>query len=105
MTWGSTHKLKLHKIDLKRKHSIRLICSENKFTHNIPLMRLRSLQVLDSFQINIRKILVSMHLIKACSDIPNIFGNKFTYPFHRYPTNFSKNNFALSKYLSHKSKI
>ena len=45
-----------------------------------------------------------MHRAKTCSDVPSIFENKFTCPFDRYPTNFSKSNFALPKYLSHKSK-
>lgn len=33
MAWGSTHKTKLNKIQLKQKHVTGLICSENKFTH------------------------------------------------------------------------
>ena len=45
-----------------------------------------------------------MHRIKTCGDVPSIFANKFTYTSHTYSTNFSKNNFALPKYLSHKSK-
>ena len=53
MAWGSNHKAKLHKIHLKQKHAIRLICNENKLTHIKPLMQ--SLQVLNVFQINIQK--------------------------------------------------
>ena len=45
-----------------------------------------------------------MHHVKICSDVPSIFVNKFTYPSHRYPKNFSKSNFTLPKYQSHKSK-
>ena len=45
-----------------------------------------------------------MHRVKTFSDIPSIFANKFTYPSHKYPTHFSESNFALPKYLSHKSK-
>ena len=44
-----------------------------------------------------------MHRVKICSDAPSI-ANKFTYPSHRCPTNFKKNNFALPKYLSQTSK-
>ena len=65
---------------------------------------MRSLQLLNVFQLNTEKILVLMHRVKTCSFVPSIFANKFTYPSHRYPTNFSKNNFASPKYLSHKSK-
>ena len=69
MAWGSTHKTKLCKIHLKQKHAFRLKCNENKFTHTkirkfTPLMR--SLQVLNVFQINIQKILVFI----TCSDVP-----------------------------------
>ena len=45
-----------------------------------------------------------MHRVKTFSDMPSIFANKFTYPSHKYPIHFSKNKFALPKYLSHKSK-
>ena len=45
-----------------------------------------------------------MHCVKTCSDVPSHFANKFTYSSHRYQVNSSKNNFALPKYLSHKSK-
>ena len=51
-----------------------------------------------------KKILVFMHRVKICSDVPSIFANKFSHSSPRYPTNFSNNNFALPKYLSHKSK-
>ena len=39
MVWVSTHEIKLHKIHLKQKHAIRLICNENKFTHTKLLIR------------------------------------------------------------------
>ena len=41
-----------------------------------------------------------MHCVKTFFDVPAIFATKFTYHFHKYPTYFSKNNFALAKYLS-----
>ena len=44
-----------------------------------------------------------MDCVKTCSDVHDIFANKFIYPSQRYQTNFLKNNFALPKYLSHKS--
>ena len=67
-----------------------------------PLMS--SLRVLNVLQINIQKIIVFMHRVKTCRDVPSIFANNFTYHFHKYPTNFSKTNFALPKYLRKKSK-
>ena len=105
MEWGSTHKIKLHKVHLKQKHAVRLICNESKFTHTKPLMG--SIQALNVFQVNIQKIMFMcscIFLSKTCSDVPSIFAKKITYPSHRYPANSSKNHFALTKYLSHKSK-
>ena len=86
MAWDSTHKTKLHKIHLKQKHAIHLTCNENKFMHTKPLMQ--SLHVLNVFQINIQKILLFMHRVKTCSDVPSIFANKLTCPSHRYLTDF-----------------
>ena len=98
MVWGSTHKTKLHKIRLKQKHPICLVCNENKFTHTkrtLIRILMQSLQVLNVFQITIQKITVFMPRVKTCSDVPSIFANRFC---HRYPTIFSKNNVALPKY-------
>ena len=45
-----------------------------------------------------------MHCVKTCSDVTSIFANTLIYPSYRYPSNFSKSNFAFPKYLSHKSR-
>ena len=45
-----------------------------------------------------------MHRVKTCGDVPSIFANKFTHLSYIHPTNLSKSNFPLPKYLSHKSK-
>ena len=74
---GSTHETNLNKIHLKQKHAIRRKCCKNKFTHTKSLM-----------------------LSGTYGDVSNTFVNKFTNPSHRYPTNFSKKNFVLPKYLS-----
>ena len=57
MARGSVHKTKLHKIHLKQKHVIHLICNENKFMHTRTLMQ--SLQVLNVFHVTIEKSLSS----------------------------------------------
>ena len=49
MEWGCTHKIKLHKVHLKQKHAVRLICNESKFTHTKPFMG--SIQILNVFQV------------------------------------------------------
>ena len=41
----------------------------HKITHTKPLMR--SLQLLNVFQINIQNILVFMYRVKTCSDVPS----------------------------------
>ena len=33
MAWDSAHKTNLHKVHLKEKNAVRLICNENKFAH------------------------------------------------------------------------
>ena len=90
MTWVGPHKATLHKVHLKQKHAIRLICNKNKFTHPKPHMR--SLQVMKVFLMNIQKIFVFMHRVKSCSNVPIVFENKFTYPSHRYLTHLSKSS-------------
>ena len=45
-----------------------------------------------------------MQLVKTYNDVPSIFENKFTYLFHRYPTNFSETGFELSQHLCYNSK-
>lgn len=102
MAWGNTQKPKLHKKHLNQKHAIRLICNENKFRHARTLMQ--SLKVLNVSQIKIQKILVFMHHANTFSDAPTTFATKFTYPFHKYPTHFSK-NFALAKIRCHNYKL
>lgn len=37
MTWGSTYKTKLDKIQLEQKRLIRLLFTENRFTRTKPL--------------------------------------------------------------------
>ena len=47
MAWDSAHKTNLHKVHLKEKNAIRLICNETKFAHTKLFMR--SLQILTIF--------------------------------------------------------
>ena len=57
---------------------------------------LRSLNVLNVYQINLYQHLNFMH--KAHNNVaPLIFNDVFKKPSHNYPTNFSHNNFSLKK--------
>ena len=97
MGWGSTHKTKLHKIYLKQ--NIQFVLKVMKAN-----LRILSHSCDPCLYWMFQKILVFMHRFKNCSNVPSIFANKFTYHSHRHPTNFSKNDFTLPEYLSHKSK-
>ena len=94
---GSKEAISTTQVILKHRHAIRLRKETNLLSYSCDPCR-------HVFQISIQKILVFMHRVKTCSDVPSIFTNKFIYPSYRYPTNFSQNNVTLPKYLSHESK-
>lgn len=92
--WGSTKKTKLKKILCKQKHAIRLITNSDRLAHTKPLMR--SLKILNVYQINLQRNLVLMHQAKH-STVPDVFLHKFQHPAHKYPTNFSRHGFLVPK--------
>ena len=77
MAWDSAHKTNLHKVHLKEKNAVCLICNETRFAHthavstntNIFLKR------------NIQKVSVFMHRVKTCGDVQNTLANQCTYLF------------------------
>ena len=97
LAWASTNKTNLHKIHIKQKHAIRVVANETRYAHSKPLMR--SLQILNIYQLNIHKTLIFMHQVNN-STAPSVFQEKFKYPNHKYPTKFSKNNFLKPKLYS-----
>ena len=57
---------------------------------------MRSLNALNVYQINLYQHLNFMH--KVSNNVaPLIFNDMFKKPSHKYPTNFSHNNFSLKK--------
>ena len=102
LAWGSTYKTDLKKIHSKQKHAIRIVSNASRLTHTRPLMR--SLKILNIYQLNIHKTIVFMHQVKT-SNAPYVFREKFKYPSHKYPTTFSKNNFLVPKLSLQKSRF
>ena len=73
---------------------MRIVFNQEKLTHSRPL--LRSLNALNAYQINLYQHLNFMH--KVSNNVaPLIFNGMFKKPSHKYPTNFSHNNFSLKK--------
>ena len=81
ITWASTYQTKLKTIHYHQKHAARI---------------LRSLNALNVYQVNLYQHLNIMH--KVSNNVaPLIFNDMFKKPSHKYPTNFSRNNFSLKK--------
>ena len=71
-----------------------IVFNQEKLTLSRPL--LRSLNALNVYQINLYQHLNFMH--KVSNNVaPLIFNDMFKKPSHKYPTNFSHNNFSLKK--------
>ena len=59
---------------------------------------LRSLNALKVYQINLHQHLNFMHTVSNNNVVLLIFHEMFRKPSHKYPTNFSLNNFSLKKW-------
>ena len=94
IAWASTYQTKLKTIYYHQKHAVWIVFNQEKLTHSRPL--LRSLNALNVYQINLYQHLNFMH--KVSNNVaPLIFHEMFKKPSHKYPTNFSLNNFSLKK--------
>ena len=94
IAWASTYQTKLKTVHYHQKHAGRIVFNQEKLTHSRPL--LRSLNALNVYQINLYQHLNFMH--KVSNNVaPLIFNDMFKKPSHKYPTNFSHNNFSLKK--------
>ena len=94
IAWASTYQTKLKTVHYHQKHAVRIVFNQEKLTHSRPL--LRSLNALNVYQINLYQHLNFMH--KVSNNVaPLIFNDMFKKPSHKYPTNFSHNNFNLKK--------
>ena len=94
ITWASTHKTKLKRVQSKQKHALCIIFTQSK-TSPSELLFL-SLNVLNVYQINIFHSVQFMHKIKN-KNVPHIFLKLFDVPYQAYPTNFSLINFSVPR--------
>ena len=82
IAWGSTHKSKLEVLYRRQKHAIRVISSQNRFTHSKPLFE--EMKILNIYQINILQILFLMFKCKIGIS-PKLFLELFKYkPPNKY---------------------
>ena len=91
ITWGSTNRTNLKKINSLQKHAIRIIHGKDRFAHARELFR--ESKILNVFQLNILNNLVFMQKIKY-QTARKIFQNKFRKLTYKYPTNFSNPTIA-----------
>ena len=83
IAWGNTYLSNLKKISSQQKHSVHIIYNKKKYESVGEL--LRSLKILNVYQINILNNASFMHRINTNS-APIIFLNKLTKSSHLYPT-------------------
>ena len=86
LAWGNTYLSNLKKISSQQKHSVCIIYDKMKYESVRKLIR--SLKILNLYQINILNNAFFMHRINTNS-APIVFLDKLTKPAHLYPTRFS----------------
>ena len=87
IAWGNTYLSNLKQISSQQKHSVPIIYNKMKYE---PVRKLlRSLKILNVYQINIVNNVFFIHRINTNS-APVVFPDKLTKPFRLYPTSFSK---------------
>lgn len=101
IAWGSTYVSNLKKINSQQKHAIRIIYNKNKYESVQEL--LRSLKILNVYQINILNNIILMHHVST-KTAPIAFLTEFTKPTHWYHTRFSNFSYVRPTYKLHKSK-
>ena len=91
VSWGSTCRTNLKKINSQQKHALRIIFNKSKFEHTSELFK--SSKILNVYKLNIFNTAVFMHKIQGKST-PSIFLPKFRKTSHSYPTRFSHLNYV-----------
>ena len=102
IAWGSTYISNLKKINSQQKHAIRIIYNKKK--HETVRELLRSINILNVYQINILNNTILMHQIST-KTAPSVFLSKFKKPSHLYPTRFSYVNYIKPTYKLNKCKF
>ena len=91
VSWGSTCRANLKKINSQQKHALRIIFNKSKFEHTSELFK--SSKILNVYKTNTFNPAVFMHKIQGKS-APSIFLRKFRRPSHSHPTRFSHLNYV-----------
>ena len=86
VSWASTCRTNLKKINSQQKHVLRIIFNKSQFEHTSELFK--SSKILNVYKLNIFNTAVFIHKIQGKSTI-SIFLPKFRKPSHSYPTRFS----------------
>ncbi|XP_065645688.1 uncharacterized protein LOC136076146 [Hydra vulgaris] len=95
IAWGSSNYGKLKKIYSKQKIACKIIFGIKRTAHGEPfLMELNALNV---YKLNIYQVMLFMFKSKHGLS-PNIFHSYFTKISHKYPTNFSNDNFVVPRF-------
>ena len=94
IAWACNNQTKLKTVHYHQRYAVQIVFNQEKPTHSRPL--LRSLNALNVYKINLYQHLNFMH--KVSNNVaPLIFNGVFKKLSHKYPTNFSHNNFSLKK--------
>ena len=101
ITWCSTNRIYLKKLQSQQKHAIRIIFHENKFAHTREHSKENN--ILNIYQLNILNNLLFLHRVKN-GKASNVFLSKFLRPSHHYPTSFSQNIYIVPSFKLTKSK-
>ena len=100
IVWGSVAKSKLKKLHTLQKRAVRIVTYSPRHTHSRPLFISRN--ILNVFEINIYKTVITMHNVYN-KKAPPCITESFQKVAHKYPTrcsfsNFKYNQFDLCKY-------
>ena len=98
--WASTYHSTLKKVYIVQKKSARLILDMQRYTEARPL--LKSLSILNVYQLNILQILIFMFKHKN-NMLPDVFKSLFSAINHKYPTRHSNNNYIIPKTVLRKT--
>lgn len=94
IAWASTNKSNLKKLYNKQKHACRIIFREDRYTS--VKHRLKQIEALDIFQLNIYQILLFMFKIKNGTS-PALFHDQFEKIHHKYETRYSQHSYQIPK--------
>ena len=90
VSWGSTCRTNLKRINSQQKHALHTIFNKRKFKHTSEFFK--SSKNLNVYKVNIFNTAVFMHKIQGKS-APSIFLSKFRKSSYLYPTRFSHLNY------------